>query len=93
MVLALATRVRVDVPLGFTVPAQVVFVPLLFAMPVVLVPVGVVLALLLARLPDVVRGTRKPSRLLLTVSNSWFAIGPVAVFALALTAPQDPWRQ
>jgi hypothetical protein len=32
-VLALATRVRFDIPLGFTVPTQVAFVPLLFAMP------------------------------------------------------------
>jgi putative nucleotidyltransferase with HDIG domain len=88
-VLALATRVRFDMPLGFTVPTQLAFVPLLFAIPVVLVPVGVVLALLLARLPDVARGTCKPSRLLLTVSNSWFAIGPVAVFALAHTAPNN----
>jgi HD-GYP domain-containing protein (c-di-GMP phosphodiesterase class II) len=89
VVLALATRVRFDTPLGFTVPTQLAFVPLLFAMPVVLVPVGVVLALLIARLPDVVAGTCKPSRLLLTVSNSWFAVGPVAVFALAETAPRD----
>ncbi len=89
LVLALATRVRFEMPLGFTVPTQVAFVPLLFAMPVVLVPFGVVLALLIARLPDVVRGTCKPSRLLLTVSNSWFAIGPVAVFVLADTAPHD----
>lgn len=89
VVLALATRVRFDMPLGFTVPTQLAFVPLLFAMPVVLVPVGVVLALLIARGPDVLAGTCKPSRLLLTVSNSWFAIGPVAVFALAETAPRD----
>jgi HD-GYP domain-containing protein (c-di-GMP phosphodiesterase class II) len=89
VVLALATRVCFDMPLGFTVPTQLAFVPLLFAMPVVLVPVGVALALLIARLPDVLAGTCKPSRLLLTVSNSWFAIGPVAVFALAETAPRD----
>jgi HD-GYP domain-containing protein (c-di-GMP phosphodiesterase class II) len=89
VVLALATRVRFDTPLGFTVPTQLAFVPLLFAMPVVLVPAGVVLALLIARLSDVLAGTCKPSRLLLTVSNSWFAIGPVAVFALAQTNPRD----
>jgi hypothetical protein len=88
-VLAVATRVRFDMPLGFTVPTQLAFVPLLFAMPVALVPIAVVLALLIARLPDVARGICKPSRLLLTVSNSWFAIGPVAVFALADTAPRD----
>src|ERR1700710_751152 len=36
VVLALATRVRFDLPLGFTVPTQLAFVPLLFAMPVAL---------------------------------------------------------
>jgi putative nucleotidyltransferase with HDIG domain len=86
-VLALATRVWFDMPLGFTVPTQLAFVPLLFAMPVVLVPMATVLALFIGRLPDVLRGTCKPSRLLLTVSNSWFAIGPVAVLALAHTVP------
>jgi putative nucleotidyltransferase with HDIG domain len=89
VVLSLATRVRFDLPLGFTVPTQLAFVPLLFAMPVALVPLGVVLALLIARIPDVLAGTCKPSRLLLAVSNSWFAIGPVAVFALAHTAPRN----
>ena len=88
LVLAVATRVRFDMPFGFTVPTQLAFVPLLFAMPVVLVPLGVVLALLIAGLPDVIRGRCKPSRLLLMVGNSWFAIGPVAVFALSDTAPR-----
>jgi HD-GYP domain-containing protein (c-di-GMP phosphodiesterase class II) len=87
VVLALATRVRFDMPLGFTVPTQLAFVPLLFALPVALTPIAVVLALLIGRLPDVARGTCKPSRLLLTISNSWFVIGPVAVFAIADTDP------
>jgi HD-GYP domain-containing protein (c-di-GMP phosphodiesterase class II) len=87
VVLALATRVRFDMPLGFTVPTQLAFVPLLFALPLALIPTAVVLALLLGRLPDVARGACKPSRLLLTISNSWFVIGPVAVFAIADTDP------
>ena len=87
-VLAVATRVRFDMPFGFTVPTQLAFVPLLFAVPVVLVPIGVVVALLAASLPDVFRGRCKPSRLLLMVGNSWFAIGPVAVFALSRTDPR-----
>jgi putative nucleotidyltransferase with HDIG domain len=89
VVLALATRVRFDMPFGFTVPTQLAFVPLLFAMPPALVPVGVVVALLISSLPDVVRGRCKPSRLLLMVGNSWFAIGPAAVFAISGTAPRQ----
>jgi putative nucleotidyltransferase with HDIG domain len=88
MVLAAATRVRFDVPFGFTVPTQLAFVPLLFAMPLALVPIGTVVALLIASLPDVLRGRCKAGRLLLMVGNSWFAIGPVVVFALSGTDPR-----
>src|SRR5437763_1297228 len=49
LVMALAMRVRFDTPLGFTVPTQLAFVPLLFAMPLALVPVGVLAALTLSR--------------------------------------------
>jgi putative nucleotidyltransferase with HDIG domain len=87
LVMVLATRVRFDTPLGFTVATQLAFVPLLFAMPVAIVPIAVVAALMMARLPEVVAGKLKPSRLLLEVGNSWFALGPVTVFVLAGIAP------
>jgi signal transduction histidine kinase/ActR/RegA family two-component response regulator len=88
VVLVAALRVRVDTPFGFTVPAQLAFVPLLFAMPIALVPLAVVAASLLARLPDILTGATRASRLGQSVGNSWFAIGPVLVFALAKVAPQ-----
>jgi signal transduction histidine kinase/CheY-like chemotaxis protein len=87
VVLVAALRVRVDTPFGFTVPAQLAFVPLLFAMPVALVPIAVVAASVLARLPDILSGETRASRLGQSVGNAWFAIGPVAVFALAHVAP------
>ncbi len=89
LVLVLATRVRFDTPFGFTVPTQLGFVPLLFAMPLAIVPIAVVMALAIAGLPDVVARRCRLRRLLLTVGNSWFAIGPVAVFALAHTQPRN----
>ena len=89
LVLVLATRVRLDTPFGFTVATQLAFVPLLFAVPVAVVPVAVVVALVVARLPDVRPGSARPSRLLLQLGNSWFAIGPVVVFGLAGTQPTD----
>jgi putative nucleotidyltransferase with HDIG domain len=88
-VMVLATRVRFDTPFGFTVATQLAFVPLLFAMPVAIVPIATVAALMIARLPEVLGGRIRPSRLLLELGNSWFAIGPVAVFALAGTAPTN----
>ena len=88
VLLVLATRVRFDTPFGFTVATQVAFVPLLFALPVALVPPAVV-ARLRALEPSTTssRGRSHPSRLLLAVGNSVFALGPAAVFALAHVAP------
>jgi putative nucleotidyltransferase with HDIG domain len=87
-VLALATLVRFETALGFTVPTQLAFIPLLFAMPVAIVPIAVVAALAIGRLRDVIVGELRPSRLLQTPGNAWFAIGPVAVFALANVQPR-----
>ncbi len=42
LVLALSMRVRFDTPLGFTVPTQLAFVPLVFAAPLAIVPIAVV---------------------------------------------------
>ncbi len=85
--LAIATRVQFDTPFGFTVATQLAFIPLVFALPVALVPFAVVVALTVAALPDVYTGQVRPSRLVKKIGNSWFAIGPVAVFALAHTQP------
>jgi len=87
VVLVAALRVRVDTPFGFTVPAQLAFVPLLFAMPVALVPIAVVAASALARVPDILSGETRLSRLGQSVGNAWFAVGPAAVFALARVPP------
>jgi putative nucleotidyltransferase with HDIG domain len=89
LVMAVAARVRFDLPSGYTVPTQLAFVPLLFVVPLAVIPAAVVAALALARLPDVVRRKIRPGRLLQVVGNSWFALGPVAVFALAQTEPPD----
>jgi putative nucleotidyltransferase with HDIG domain len=88
-VLVLATTVTFDTPLGFTVPTQLAFVPLLFAMPVATVPVGVAAAIALARLGAVLRGTVSPGRLLTSPGNAWFSVGPAAVFAIAGVEPAN----
>jgi signal transduction histidine kinase/ActR/RegA family two-component response regulator len=87
VVLVAALRVRVDTPFGFTVPAQVAFVPLLFAVPVAVVPIAVAAAMALARLPEIIRRETRPSRLGQCLGNAWFAIGPAAVFAIAHVTP------
>ena len=89
LVFAVATRVPFDTPFGFTAPTQLAFVPLVFALPVALAPCGVLVALLAAALPDVVRRRTHPSRLLSAPGNACFALGPAFVFALAATRPED----
>ena len=86
-VLTVSTTIPFDTPLGYTVPTQLAFVPLLFAMPVVLVPIAVTVSFLVAKLPNVIRGTVRPSRLVIQASNAWFSVGPVAVFAIAHVEP------
>jgi putative nucleotidyltransferase with HDIG domain len=89
LVLIAALRVRIDMPLGYTVPTQLAYVPLLFAVPPLLAPPLVVVALLLDGLFDAVRGKMPVGRLLLTPGNAAFALGPAAVFTLAATSARD----
>jgi len=81
--LAIAGRIRIDVGSGFTVPTQAVFVPLLFAVPLPLVPLLVALSLALGMTPAVLGGHVPPSRLLTVPANSWFSFGPALVLLLA----------
>jgi putative nucleotidyltransferase with HDIG domain len=83
-VVALAgiSRVRIDIGAGFTVPTQVVFVPMLFAIPVTLVPALVALSLALGMTPGIMAGKASASRLLAVPANSWFAVGPCVVLLL-----------
>jgi putative nucleotidyltransferase with HDIG domain len=87
LLLAVATRVRFYVASGFTVPTQLAYVPLVFAVPVALAPVAVLIGLLAGTAPDVLRGRKKAGRLLLCVGNSWFAIGPAVVLAAFAVEP------
>jgi putative nucleotidyltransferase with HDIG domain len=87
LVFALSMLVRFEVPLGFTVPTQLAFVPLLFVLPPALVPFAVVSAIFLAGVPAVAQRRMHPARLFATFGNAWFAIGPAAVFAVSGVMP------
>jgi putative nucleotidyltransferase with HDIG domain len=89
LVLVVACRVQFDTPLGFTMPTQLAFVPLVFAVPPAIVPIATALAFALALVPDVVKGETRPGRLLFTPANCFFALGPAAVLAVAHTRPED----
>src|SRR5579863_243085 len=87
VVLVVAMRVRIDTPFGFTVPTQLAFVPLLFAVPLAIVPIAVVAASALGKLIDVFSGKLRVSRLVHAIPNAGFSIGPVVVFAIAGVTP------
>ncbi len=86
-VMVLATRVLFETPLGFTVATQLAFVPMLFALPLAVVPLAFAGALGLSALKDVVAGHQRPITLLRVPGNSWSAIFPCLVFAIAGLAP------
>jgi HD-GYP domain-containing protein (c-di-GMP phosphodiesterase class II) len=79
---------RFDLPLAWTSPVQLALVPVLFLLPPWLVPVAMAASIVIARLPDVVRGRVVPARLLLAPANAWFTVGPAAV--LAVTGVPSP---
>ncbi len=74
--------VRFDIGVGFTVPTQALFVPMLFALPAGLAPIIVAPALALGMLPSILAGRVPVSRLLTVPGNSWFTIGPSLVLVL-----------
>jgi putative nucleotidyltransferase with HDIG domain len=80
---AVIGEVRFDIGAGFTVPTQAVFVPMLFAVPVSLVPLLVALSLALGVVPRIVSGGLPASRILAVPGNSAFALGPSLVLLLA----------
>jgi HD-GYP domain-containing protein (c-di-GMP phosphodiesterase class II) len=81
--IAFATGARFDLPLGWTAPVQLALVPSLFLLPPWLVPLTMAGAIFASRVPDVLRGTTAPWRLLISPGNAWFTVGPAAVLALA----------
>jgi putative nucleotidyltransferase with HDIG domain len=80
---ATASRVRFAVGYGFTVPTQLVFVPMLFLLPVGTVPLFVAVAIALGNAPELLRGGFSPGRLLVGLGDAWHSVGPALVFGLA----------
>jgi HD-GYP domain-containing protein (c-di-GMP phosphodiesterase class II) len=87
---ALAARVEFEVGSGFAVPTQVVFVPMLFLLPVALVPLCVAVGFLLCSSAEFVRRRVHGERALLEVFSAWHALGPALVLAVA-GEPAPTW--
>jgi diguanylate cyclase (GGDEF)-like protein len=86
---AVLARIEYDIGPGHTDPTQLVLVPMLFLLPPAVAPAAAGVAVLLARLPEYVRGREERERALLSLADMWHAIGAAAVFAAAgVTSPE-----
>jgi putative nucleotidyltransferase with HDIG domain len=79
VVYALMSHVRFSARYGFTVPTQLVFVPMLFLLPAGAVPLFTMAAILVGS----VGGREHPSRLLRVPGDAWHSVGPALVIGLA----------
>jgi putative nucleotidyltransferase with HDIG domain len=88
-----AFRLVFEVGTGFAVPTQLLLVPMLFILPLGVVPLCVASAIVLANLVDGAQKLRHLERTLAQAGNAWHVLGPVAVFAAAgAHRPQlDDW--
>ncbi len=86
-VMCVAIRVSFETPFGFTVASQLAFVPMLFCIPTALVPLVMAAVMFALVLPPVLSGQAPKTRLLRSLANSWFSVGPVLVFAISGVRP------
>ncbi len=86
---AVASAVEFEVGAGSAVPTQLILVPMLFLLPLGLVPACVVAGLLLGDVPRYVRREAHPERAAPLVMSAWYAAGPVIVlWAFGETTPR-----
>src|SRR6185437_12955521 len=80
-VFAVAQQVRFEVGIGYTVPTQLVLMPMLILAPPALVPLLVAAGMLVGRLPFYLRGEVHPSRVAFVLPDAFYAVGPAVVMA------------
>jgi HD-GYP domain-containing protein (c-di-GMP phosphodiesterase class II) len=85
---ALASRIEFDSGAGYTVPTQLVFVPMALVLPLWIVPPLVAAGYIAGRLPELLLRRSHVHRVLVLVADAWYALPPVVVLALA--APGAP---
>jgi putative nucleotidyltransferase with HDIG domain len=77
------SRAKFDIADGYTVPIELVVVPMLFLLPTPLVPLVVCASDLLGRLFDYASGKTNVHRAFHTLGDCWYAVGPALVLILA----------
>jgi hypothetical protein len=78
-----ACRAKFDIADGYTVPTELVLVPMLFLLPTPLVPLVVSFSWLLGRLIDYASGRTSVHRAFHVFGDCWHAVGPALVIVAA----------
>jgi HD-GYP domain-containing protein (c-di-GMP phosphodiesterase class II) len=78
---ALVKQVKFEVGVGYGLPTQLVFVPIVLLVPANAVPLVVLVAMTLGNAPDLLRGTRL-DRMLGMPGDLWYVFGPALVVGL-----------
>jgi putative nucleotidyltransferase with HDIG domain len=88
-----AKRIRFAVGAGYTIPTQIVFVPMLLLLPTPMVPLLVIAGILLGNLPDYAARRVHLDRVLLAPGDALYAVPPALVLILgnAQTANWSDW--
>jgi len=80
---AAASQARFEVGTGLFLPTGLIFVPMLFLLPLGWVPAAICAGLLIGSSTDLLRRGLPLERILIVPLNSWYSIGPVVVLAIA----------
>ena len=79
----IACRAQFDIADGYTVPTELVLVPMLFLLPTPIVPLVVSLSWALGRLIDYATGSTNIARAFHVFGDCWHAVGPALVLVVA----------
>lgn len=85
-------RAKFDIADGYTVPTELVLVPMLFLLPTPAVPLVVALSWVVARLLDAASGDASVYRAVNVFGDCWHAVGPTLVI-VACGAQTFSWQQ
>ena len=80
---AAAFRLDFEVGTGSAVPTQLILVPMLFVLPVGLVPLAVAAGIVVGSLDEYARGSLRLGRVAMRVVTAWHAVGPALVLGFA----------
>ena len=79
----IACRAQFEIADGYTVPTELVLVPMLFLLPTPVVPLVVSVSWVLGRLLDYASGSTSVYRAFHVFGDCWHAVGPALVLIVA----------